>query len=829
MARDIPRTQRSVLESAQSLPQYSGGARLAEMLGGLSNKIGSVATKLSVEQATLEGAKNRMEGGPKKLAPGLNAATQAYNNAFVEMDASLVYTSAIQGMSQDMLEISTPASLAQGGASERYMQLAQARIKGALDAALEQGKPELALKLQQSAHNNVLKLMSMQQNFDYDASKSNGSVVLKQGIDQYKELMRSGYTDIAGEHLADIQQNLKAQKALGYISSYDQYQYEEALKQAGLNGAAEYEYRNLFSESEEAAAKYINEFYGKKMPGVTQEQKEGALQHLLGVHTHMTQAMTHASQIGFDNVSRLINPVEPGVQGPTSIDQVREAIQAQGQQGNPINRHQELVLENQFISSLKSKNKDAQTNAEIVKVLDSPDLVFYAGKPLDKFFDASFALAKEQRDLMKGAATTPSQYLMANTPDWMLAASIASRAKFAPISAYTKYLETQLMNGSVEQKLDAVKAWTFLETNNPTALNQFSAKDQAFVHTIMNRMANTRVPPEVIIKEATDSILKVDEKVYENRIIALRDEYKAKPKFIQNLSSEIFGADIDSKVAEPGSIMYSAVQREFEQNYLISGDRAIAANQTKMNMERMAGKSKFGPKGQPIWNPPERLPFYSFGNIVDNQYAQYINQVARTAQENPGVLPYDIKPSKKMPPIPERLSEEEKMLGNFFKGKGYLNIDGKDVEVFLVSPSFNQANAIGGTFYQLYYVDNGIPKALSAIDMQVGPNGEKMPRIGNALMQFQPPNRYVPGVLNKLQNETADANLAKAAESHFNAITPKEFGSPFDLPTYHKNKPADANKEEFKKYLSSFKEDMPKKIEEEKLKRALANAGVPNA
>lgn len=831
MAREIPRQGRSVLESAMTLPQATGHEKLANALGGLSNRIGEYSNRLKVEQATLEGAKQRLEGGPKKqLAPNLTPVTQAYNNAFINMDSALVYSAATEGMSLDMLEASTPASLAQGGAADRYMANAQARIRGAVDQALEQARPELALKLQQQAHNNMIRLMGMQQDYDYNQAKSNASVVIRQGTDQYAELMTRGYTDVAAEHLADLQNNMNAQLKLGYITPYEKYQYEEQLKQVGLNASAERVYVEKFKASEEAAARYIDELYNNPDMSITQGQREGMLQHLLGVHTRMTQAMTNASQIGYDNVMRFITPPDPEMPKFQSIDEVREQINNQVQQGHPINRHQQFLLENAFLAAQKKESKKANNNAEIVRLRDSPEIVRYKGKPLDDYWKDAFDFQRTQRNQLRETAQTPVEKIMADTPDWMIGASIAAQIKFAPISTYTNYLHTQLMNGSVQQQLEAVKAWSYLETNNPVSLQQFSARDQAFVHDVLDRMKDTRVAPEVIIKDATENILKVDERVYQNRLEALREDLKAKPKFVENLANEIFGGTISSTSSAPGSIMYSAVQREYEQNFLVSGNRQRAAKITKINMQNMAGVSKYGPGKQPIWNPPEKLPFANFGNILDNQYAQFINEVALSGQQHADVLGVNIKPSSKMPPVSNRLSDVEKITGQYLKGKGYLNINDKDVEVFLVSPSYNQANLEGGTRYQLYYYDNQIPRPVPMVSYQKMADGSTVPRVGNALMQFQGPQQYTPNALRQLQEEQADAGIMKAAEKAFNSVTPSSFfeiepGSPFDMPTFVKRqKRSKENKEEFQEFLKSYTKSMPQQIEEEKLRRQVARA-----
>lgn len=100
-------------------------------------------------------------------------------------------------------------------------------------------------------------------------------------------------------------------------------------------------------------------------------------------------------------------------------------------------------------------------------------------------------------------------------------------------------------------------------------------------------------------------------------------------------------------------------------------------------------------------------------------------------------------------------------------------------------------------------------------------------------MQFVSPNKDVPGIYDALQKEQADAQITEAAQRKFNQdreIDLSGFGgtknltsSGFDYPQV--NIPtAKLNKEEFKKYLQQFKEDIPKGIQAEKLKRAQIKA-----
>lgn len=822
MAREIPRMDRQVMESPLSLPQYSGAARLSEMLGTVSNKIGALNTKLQVEKATLEGAKNRIEGEPKKLMPNLTPATQAYNEAFVNMDSALIYSSTIQGMAEDYLMAAQPGSLAQGGASKRYLEAAQARIQGSLSQAMEQGKPELALKLQQQAHNDALKLESAQLTYDYDQTRSKAAVALKQGADIYAESIKNGHLDIAKEHAQDLFNNIESQLKLGYITPLEAYNYKEQLIQVGINSELERSYIDAYALSEDEAAKLVNDWYTKETPGITNAQKEGGLQHLLGVHSRLTSSMTMASQIGFDNIAMRINT---GTYG--SIDALREDILTQSQSGHPINLHQQFQLESAYLKSLKGANKKAQTNAEITKKLDSPEITLFTNKQLDDWFTDVYKARKEQRNILMETAATPAEKVMASTPDWMIGASIVSHVKYAPINAYQGMLHTQLMNGSTDDRINAAKAFNFLEVNNPAALEGMSKKDVAFVNNILDRLENTNIDPNTVVEDAVNNILKIDDTVFENRQKELNKYIKDNPKAIANLTKDIFGKKLPSSGGMGADIMYSTVQKEFDNNFMLTGNAKDAAKLTSKHMAKQAGVSEFGAPGVPIWNPPENLPFYGFGNIVQNQFAQAIDEVVRNAEKYPGTLNVAIKASKKMPAIPAYLSDKEKMLGNYFKGEGWLNINGEDKRVFLVSPSYNQANALGNLQYLLMYDDGGVSRPVPSVVVQLDANGNPVPRPGNSVMQFKSPDQYVPQLLNKMQKELADADTTKAAERKFNAINPSLFKTPYSLMTtdVYDDAPATVKKsEEFKEYLKSFKTDVPAQIEEEKLRREAIKA-----
>jgi hypothetical protein len=461
-------------------------------------------------------------------------------------------------------------------------------------------------------------------------------------------------------------------------------------------------------------------------------------------------------------------------------------------------------------------------NAEVRKILPTSDAANLTNDELDDYFLETVKEQKEQVANISQSNLPEKNKILDVANDWQIEAAVAATSKYKPINAFTKKVTAKLYGGTTQEKLEVLETFSYLERTNPVALNGFNATDKALVQDILNRMEATSVPAEQVIQESFEQIVNVRESVKterENSLVRFKREH---PNYIDKLTKDIYGDKLKGMLGATEVTMRNAVAKEFDTYYLLKGDEKLAAQIATKNMKFKAAPSRFGsPAGIPMWNPVEKLPFYGFGNTVDNQLTRNLQAIVNISSKNTDETEPKITWSSKMGTPPKSWTERDKMLGDYSKNGWWLNIDGVDRQVYLVSPSLNQSTAAGynGPVYSLYYDRNGIPTQLTTL--------------GPTTMQFVSPNKDVPGIYDALQKEQADAQITEAAQRKFNLDRDIDLsglgnsknltGSGFDYPQV--NIPSSKlNKEDFKKYLQQFKEDIPKGIQAEKLKRAQIKA-----
>jgi hypothetical protein len=830
---------RQVSTPQTDLPSTNVYGRLSQALGGLSNEIMGVATGINVEQQALQGAKDRMEGGPREtLAPGITKATQSYNQAFAEVDLNIVQTGAINQLSEDLIEARKIENLSQPGNVEKYKQTSEAVIKGALENSLAMNRPQMALKLSQLSANNMLELSDVQNKFDFAQARSQAAVANITSAEEIYNQQRDGNFEQAKELREETLTNIDAQISTGFLSEEEGYKLKKQLQQDSYNAEAEYVYRQLKEEDPAEAAKLLAKFAtgDDEFKHLTASEREGVIRHLRAVDTQMDQAFSDAAQIGYQTVRNKM------ISSPTdfkTIEQLRNAFVQSSQNGYALSSKQQLDLEGAWYKLQAAANKSINNITEIDNNLDSINITNFSGKQMTDWFNYKVGKAKERRDEDVAKAPSEGQKIIENTPDWMIEAMVASESKLKTIPGFTDRISTRINKGTPEDKLNAVRAWGFLENTNPSALQDLSDTDRAFAYTVLSRMRNSQVAPEIIIQEATDSIINPDKAILEARKDALKARMKAKPALIDNLSKEIYSNKMEKMIGTPASIMKSAVQKEYEANFMAGTDDPEGL--TIRNMQNKAAVSKFGPpNGVPMWNPVEKLPFYGFGRIVENQMVRSLQELVTLADKNPGVLPYELKWSDKMAKPPAKWTEEEKYKGKYSNLKKsaffsleetgtikpdefYLNINGKDRRVYCVSPTLNQTQLAGDTspVYQLYFDDDyGTPRALLRVS-HFDDGGTTRVGLTNTFIQFFGPDVDTPKILDRLQKGEAAEDIMEAAENMFNEKYPDTSIPGVDMPLgFQGRKNIKDNKEAFNKYIDSFRVDIKENVRKAQAKRA---------
>src|SRR6185503_3823632 len=90
MAKDLSLYERQTREGSVNIPRVQPFAELSQSLNQIASLASNYNTMINVEKAAQEGAAERLTGKTRdKLAPGVTAATRAFNDAYREMDVSI--------------------------------------------------------------------------------------------------------------------------------------------------------------------------------------------------------------------------------------------------------------------------------------------------------------------------------------------------------------------------------------------------------------------------------------------------------------------------------------------------------------------------------------------------------------------------------------------------------------------------------------------------------------------------------------------------------------------------------------------------------------------
>ncbi len=822
MAKDLSLFERQTREGTANLPRTNGFAELTQSFNHLASLASHYNTIISVEEAAKQGAEERLAGKTRdKLAPGATAATRAFNDAYREMDISIGLNQGQKLLNESLLEYGRPENLTRENNVANYELTSEGYIEGILENLLPEDRPKAALLLRKQVTDNSLRLQAKENEFRSTQERQVGAALIDEITTKLVDVSASGNLAAIEEVYQDLEDDIIAQQTLGYFGEDTANKYRKFAQQSILNGQAEHAY-NLASLEPFGGERFIADVFQDKVESlkdITPTEKQGILQHLLSVQTHRKQALNAAEQVAQAQVDNAISSGQI-----KSVQDLRQHVVNLDAQGFPMSKLSLIQNETALINGLKAANKRAETNSEISQaaLTKSNKIYEFSDSDLNNFYIDMVANRKELREQMMAQATNPFELEVANVPDWKIEAIIASSVP-APIPTFKKMLRDKLLEGALPEQLEAIRAYNYVSENNHKGLMGFDSRAKAFADVVSMRLDHTNQAPEIIIQEANNTILKADEDAYKKRASELTKFYNKNPNYISTLSTSIYNKNLGGPVNDE---MWNAVKTEFDTNYQLVGNISDAADITIKNMKQSTGVSKFGPPGKPMQNPPENLDFYEFGHVVDNQVAELFETIAQQGQVFADQLPYTIKRSSKMTPFPANPTERELYENDYYKGKGWLNIDDKDRRVFLVSAGLNQSHAIDGPAYQLFYEDdNGYMRPLLMMMPQVDGLGNKSWVLSPGLMTFKSPDQYIPQYFKTLSEEAAiqqqeyeerkiDESATKQAELEFNKLTEKDFF--FSERTLDFTK--DIRKHEF------VKENKPKqkeKLKAEKEKRVL--------
>lgn len=761
MTKELQTIQRRIFEQAATLPRTDVFGQQARGLFAVGQMGAMAAEQLSIEGAAIKGieAASAEEGAPRKLAPGVTKATRAYNQSYLNTQTSLLVngneSQKLEAMRQMQMRGIKPNSVAEMGA------IFKAIDEGTLKGANPEVRAMVALKLNESSLSNLNKVANAVTAHDLEVIKQKTTYNYSKSLEKLREAHLTGgdKQQAFNDALESIQDVRRLNPG---VTEVDVQKMRDQLKRVVNESVLEKEYLDsVVAGGEEGGVAYIGKFISSDRDDMSVEEKDAAKSFLLKLHTARTNELNLLSTVGYNNINNTManNPGKV-----YTIDEINQMMIEQESKGFKINLAQENNLKSKSNTANKAAAKVAQTNAEIGKAILGKE--YLSGKFTSKELDQYYKTQVENAINIAQAKAQAGE--IQPIPSWQIEAQVAAGIPES-ISSFTSQLNSKLTNKSMNNWEAGLMQYSFLMTENQQALDKLPDQTKAFADTMLERSLN--VGPDTNLATVYDdtyrAMYEIDDDVRNARSKNLSDWKRSHPTAHRKNAAQAFNMRgfftpniPDEKMAQFDRHL-SINARLYE-----SKDLDLAVKKTIDDLQRIYQPSpKFAPKGDTVPNPVENLPFYGFGNIVENQAANALNEIVTSQAQFEGQLPQVIKPSSKMKQM-GMLTDDEKFYENYAENGFWLNIDGVDCKVYFISPNFGQVDPFAPNIYQVMYGYRGPEgkdkETLRPLKtMQRRPNGEY--GVGVQMSTFYPPQQYIPGLMRRMEEEGSSLGFEQAA------------------------------------------------------------------
>ena len=728
MAKDIDSIERSVLTPTQNVASGNSFDRLSEATTGLAKIVSNKLNEAQVDMASKQGEQDALSGeAPKKLAPGFNKVTRAYNNAVSNTEARHQVIAAGEQIREAYAHATDPANF-----NENSPALFKANLQGIVDGTLENtresNKPKVALALEKLSADASAQMLNHSIEFDNKQTIKNMSADVDMMMRQRRNAAIEGnqgnvtaFDEMLNETLEDYaNQNAVIKNTLPELKKkLDQNKQVDNIL-GGFSQAA----------SEGKQAEFLSDLSHNKQ-GLDFDTWQQATKEVLALDATEQNLNYQARAI---EKQTIVNGIDDGT--ITTQDQI-----AENDNLTPVDVLQlqdQLVKHNQAIAKKQYKILDAQKN--IVQ-----------GNP-------GFNAAQQKNDMLATARENFQQLTgnpMTLTDMWdsinglgpTPASGIPGVSMGSNVPQFDAQLSNQLTSRDPNQVIQAASIYNDAVNvkKQPNLVNL--SKEALAIATHFNTLNLGNVDPEVLADRVSTTTLDAKDpeiKTRSERFNALYGSSVNGLKALQSKYKEVFGTDYQPGVDDAAMGVF---KETFREQYLMSASEEAALAATKQEL-RAWGTSKYfedGMVAQPV--PEKELAVANIGNAFDNQFrvtAQLIINENKAELEANAKLPENqrnLKPFKIEWSEPksqsinlDKITEQDKVykpLGKeitasttladmFFAGdKPKVKINGQETELFLMpTPESRLGDRVQ---YALYYHDKlGMAQPLPDVNSPTG-------------------------------------------------------------------------------------------------------------
>ena len=776
MTKEIQSIARQVLEQSVSLPRDTGASDLQGAFRELGKLGTQVATDFAVEKASQKGAAEGLLG-PKKLAPGIGAATKAYNDSFLNAQSSNVALNTKAQMQSEAMRLTSPGTLSSSSFGE-WEAISQSIVRGALEGVNPEIQPQVALKLHDIKNQMDNSVSSTVMRFNQQRTAEVTQDNFNSGISEMRFSILSGDEDRRERAKSQVLQSIDDAVNLSGISPTQAQEMRDRYNQALINGSLEKQYLSNLSESGELGAEtFIGQFINTPMRGISDEQKEKSKSFLLDLHTKTVKELNILSSAGLDEINKqmILNP-----ESFQTVEDIDRAAEEQAVTGSPLSQGQINNLYSKVIRGQKGQSKEAVTNARISSAIQSDSILDgdFTSSELNNYYDTMLMAAME-----KDAAASAEDG-RDPLPRWMVEAMVVEGIP-VEVPKFTKNLSSRLTNAAMNDFDAATRQYNFLSSRNPQAVAGLDPKVDALASSLTAKILNAPAGANInaLYEEAKDAAFNMDEDVKRNRAKNLSDwRTKHKNENMKDVGEAFgYGRPFFSK-PEIDDYMVAEYNRRLDFNASIFGvaDLDLAREKTIKELKGLYDFDPgYGPGNRPVPNPVSKLPYIDAGFTVNNQVVNSIKQVIDSQEGFESELPATFRWSEKMGDVPSNPTEEQRYEENYGKDGFWVDVNttgmGKDefvsCKVYPISPNVGTSDFFSPDSYQLFYgwrgVDGKDKEVLRPIKtMQDAQNlfNKDAKSLNIQMMRFAPPDEYVPNYIKEVNKRDTESLLARSAK-----------------------------------------------------------------
>jgi len=841
MANDLSAIPRQFAHQNIDLGGTNAFSRIQAALTDLSDYAAGQATDIFVAEAASKGKQLALSqrGNPQKLAPGVNRATSAFNNAYNEMTAGLLSTRLNELILNNLNTKSDPNTLGPRSIADLNA-LNNSTWLGFQSEIPKNMQADMEYAFTQANAKSLEMMSSTVSSFNAANIKKDIDIVGKSSKAKYAATILSGDKKQEKQALDSV---LNWLNNASRLSGMTEIQREDELRQIQDIAVDAHVHRGmadaLGSKGEQGLTSYIVNVLNSspEQLGVTPEQKQIMVESALKYNTQLTNQMSVASSQGYNNiVLESIN--NPG--SITSIQHLNSKISEQEQKGNPLSQTQQIQLASKVLGKNKAESKRAASNAEINESVSSGDIsiVNFTSGQMNDYWEDSVKVATERVKALEESGEINS----GSIPGWQIEVQAAVNVQ-RDVPALTERINARLTGPNSDNIQQGIRQYSFLKTNNPLALKGLDAKTAAFAETILDKAKNVTDTETIqkIIAEAKEGVLDARQDVVDARIASYKAYAKKAPNAVSNeiraaigisrglLSDYAFQQPIpDLQRARYNSILETNIPL-FEEK-----DRQLAFKKTAEEFKNIYKLDPgFAPAGMSVSNAISNLPWSkTTGPMNSNQVAQSISQIIELNNKFTGKTGFTIEASSKMPLFPGKVTQTQKLEQNFAPKGHWAKIDGIDRKIYLISPNYASTNPFAPNAYQIYWGDTGKDgksqeaiRPLTSLNTKKLPNGKDQTSMGPALVTIYPPNIYIPDLYKKQQNTMAESGINNAALKALDSANPiklKDFFKGFyseDAALKNAANLTNQKNQKIKKELPSKSQAIQEQFESEKMIR----------